>query len=128
MFLHESDFNIGQSNVPNSFREAVSCWNSDSWVTAKQEELMFMKDNNLGELLDLLDNFKLIGLVTWIFKTKKDSRGNAERFKARLVAKSLLNVKRLIWKIHFHHYLEITLSKTLALVAHFDLRTTSDGC
>lgn len=38
IYLHESDFNIGQSNGPSSYGEVLDCSDSDSWFTAMQEE------------------------------------------------------------------------------------------
>lgn len=49
------DFNISQSNYPNSFDEAMFCSDSDSWFTVIQEELIFMHDNHPSDLVDLLD-------------------------------------------------------------------------
>lgn len=42
--------------------------------------------NDVWDLVGLSGNLKFIG-CKWVFKTKKDSRANVERFKARLVAK-----------------------------------------
>lgn len=40
----------------------------------------------MWDLVELPDNLKSIG-CKWIFKTKRDSQGSIELFKARLVAK-----------------------------------------
>ena len=45
-----------------------------------------MNDNEIWDLVELLEGVKPIG-CKWIFKIKKDSKGNIERYKARLVAK-----------------------------------------
>lgn len=50
-------------------------------------------------------NFKPTG-CQWVFKTERDSRGNGEHIKARLVAVGFLNAKELILVIHFHQFLE----------------------
>jgi len=44
-----------------------------------------MQDNQVGDLVPLPEGKKLIG-CKWIFKSKRDSEGNVERYKARLVA------------------------------------------
>ena len=51
-----------------------------------EEELKSMKDNEVSNLTELPKGIKTIG-CKWIFKTKHDSKGNVERYKARLVAK-----------------------------------------
>ncbi|XP_047326497.1 uncharacterized mitochondrial protein AtMg00820-like [Impatiens glandulifera] len=50
------------------------------------EEYKSMQDNKIWKLVPLPKGKKLIG-CKWIFKTKRDSKGNVERFKERLVAK-----------------------------------------
>ena len=45
-----------------------------------------MKANDIWDLVELPEGAKPIG-YKWIFKTKRDSKGNIERYKARLVAK-----------------------------------------
>lgn len=46
---------------------------------------MMEKKFDVWELVELPINCKAID-CKWIFKTKKDSKGNIEKFKARLVA------------------------------------------
>jgi len=45
-----------------------------------------MKDNNIWGLVELPKGKKPIG-CKWVFKTKWDSKGNVERYKAHLVIK-----------------------------------------
>lgn len=54
-------------------------------------------------LVDLLDDIKTIE-GKWIYKTKRDSKGNVKRFKGKLVAKSSLNEKQLILMLPFWMY------------------------
>ncbi|RDX62551.1 hypothetical protein CR513_59105, partial [Mucuna pruriens] len=51
-----------------------------------KDELKSMQDNDVCDLVELPEGVKPSG-CKWIFKTKKDSKGNIERYKARLVAK-----------------------------------------
>jgi len=51
------------------------------------EEYKSMHDNQVCNLVPLPEGKKSIS-CKWIFKTKKDSEGNVERYKTRLVAKS----------------------------------------
>lgn len=48
-----------------------------------QEELKSMHGNDVWNLADLSDDLKPIGYKC---KTKRDSMGNVERFKAKLIA------------------------------------------
>jgi len=52
------------------------------------EEYMSMQDNQVWDLVLLSEGKKPIG-CKWIFKTKRDSEDNVERYEARLVAKGL---------------------------------------
>lgn len=45
-----------------------------------------MKNNDAWDLVELPNEAKAID-CKWVFKTKKDSFGNIERYKARLIAK-----------------------------------------
>lgn len=92
VYLHESNFNIGQSNDTNSFDEAVSCSDNDNSVTVMEAKLKSIHDNDVWDLVDLLGNFESIG-CKWGFKTKRDLRCNIDPFKARPVAKGLLNMQ-----------------------------------
>ena len=51
-----------------------------------KEELKLMTQNNIWDLVELLEGSKRVG-CKWVFKNKRDSNGNIERYKARLVAK-----------------------------------------
>lgn len=55
------------------------------WVQ-EMKELGSIEKNKTGELVDLPKNRKPIGLK-WVFKLKKDPKGNIVKHKARLVAK-----------------------------------------
>jgi hypothetical protein len=50
------------------------------------DELGSIRDNNTWNLVDLPNNHKAIGLK-WVYKIKKDAKGNLVKHKARLVAK-----------------------------------------
>ena len=51
-----------------------------------KDEMNSMTFNGVWNLVELLDNAKAIG-CKWVFKTKKDSLENIERYKARLIVK-----------------------------------------
>nr|GEU30417.1 hypothetical protein [Tanacetum cinerariifolium] len=56
-----------------------------SWIKAMQEELLQFKMQKVWVLVDLPHGKRAIG-TKWVFRNKKDERGNMVRNKARLVA------------------------------------------
>jgi hypothetical protein len=50
------------------------------------DELKSMDQNEVWDLVELSEGHNKVG-CKWVFKTKRDSKGNIERHKARLVAK-----------------------------------------
>ena len=71
---------------PINFYQAMKSSNSQKWIDAMNEEMKSMKDNDVWDIISLSEGAKLIG-CKWIFKTKRDSKDNVERYKARLVTK-----------------------------------------
>ena len=58
----------------------------------------------------------------WIFKTKRDSKGNIVRYKARLIAKGFTQKKDIDYKETFSPVSSKDSSRIImALVAHYDL-------
>ena len=51
-----------------------------------KEELKSLEKNKVWDIVDLSKCVKRVG-CKWIFKIKRDSKGNIERYKARLVGK-----------------------------------------
>ena len=86
IYLQEFDYNIGIENDPEMFSQAMSCKESNLWYDVMKDEINSVVSNEVWNLVELLDGEKSIG-CKWVFKTKNDSLGNIERYKARLVAK-----------------------------------------
>ena len=59
-----------------------------------------MKDNGVGDLIELPEGVKPIG-CKWIFKTKRDSKGNIVRYKALLVTKGFTQKEGIDYKETF---------------------------
>ena len=76
-----------------------------------------MSVNGVWELVEFLENYKEIG-CKWVFKTNKDSDGNIERFKAKLVVKGFIQKEeeRIIVCINFSNtrYQKLTLNNAHA--------------
>ena len=56
-----------------------------------------MNQNEIWDLVELLEIYKKVG-CKWIFKTKRDTSGNIERYKVRLWPKVSLRKEALIIK------------------------------
>ena len=86
MYLQEFDYNIGAENDPETFSQAMSSKESNSWYSAMKEEMNSMTSSRVWDLVTLPNGVKVVE-CKWVFKTNKDSVGNIERHKARLIAK-----------------------------------------
>ena len=74
--------------ISTSLNETKLSIHSTKWSNTMKEELNFMKDKDVWDLAELPKGKKLIG-CKWVFKTKRDSKGNVERYKACLVTKGI---------------------------------------
>ncbi|GJU86553.1 copia-type polyprotein, partial [Tanacetum coccineum] len=65
------------------FEEAME---SKKWRQAMEEEIKSIEKNNTWELTTVSNGQKAIG-VKWVYKAKKNAKGELEKYKERLVAK-----------------------------------------
>jgi hypothetical protein len=68
---------------PANYEEAAT---DQKWLDAMKEELKMIEKNQTWELVDRPQHKKAIG-VKWIFRTKMNSDGSMNKYKARLVVK-----------------------------------------
>ena len=86
-----------------------------------KDEMKSMQDNDVWDIVKLPESVKPIG-CKWIFKTKRDSKGNVERYKARLVAKGFTQKEDIDYKKTFSPVSSKDSFRTImTLVAHYDL-------
>lgn len=105
---------------PINFRQAIQDSNSKKWIEVMKEEYKSMQDNKVWELVPLPEGVKPIG-CKWIFKTKRDSNGNVERYKACLITKGYTRKERIDFKETFSLISsKDSFSTIMALVAHYD--------
>ena len=86
VYLQESENDLSIDNDPVSFSDAINDDNSDKWLDVMKDELKSMAQKDVWDIIEFPEGCKRVGWK-WMFKTKRDSRGNIERYKARLVAK-----------------------------------------
>ena len=122
VFLLEHEFDIGaMEDDPINFRQALESSKSQEWIDDMNEEIKSMKDNDVWDLVPLPEGVKLIG-CKWIFKTKRDSKGDVERYKVRFIAKGYTQKEGIDYKETFSPVSSKDSFRTImALVAHFDL-------
>lgn len=121
VYLQEADFMGTDFEDPLTYKEAMQSSEADKWMDAMQSELGSMKDNGVWELVEPASGIKPIG-CKWVFKTKKDSKGNIEKYKARLVAKGFTQKEGIDYNETFSPVsTKDAFRVIMALTAHFDL-------
>ena len=118
----QHEFDIGEVEDDSiNFRQDLESSKSQGWIDAMNEEIKFMKDNDVWDLVSLPEGVKPIG-CKWIFKTKRDLKGDVERYKARLVTKGYTQKEGIDYKEAFSPFSSKDSFRTImSLVAHFDL-------
>ena len=80
-----------------------------------------MQQNEVWDLVELPEDYKTVR-CKWVFKTKRDSTGNIEHHKAKLVPKGFTQKDGIDYKETFLPvFRKDSLIIIMALVAHYDL-------
>ena len=61
VFLGKGDYDISHVVVPMTFHNAVSSPQADMWLDSMKDEMGPMAQNEIYELVELFEGFKLIG-------------------------------------------------------------------
>ena len=121
MYLQEYDFDIWIRKDPVPFSQAMESDDSNKWMEAMNEELKSMAHNGVWDLIELPNSCKSDD-CKWVFKTKRDAKGNIERFKTKLVTKVFTQKEGIDYKDTLSPVSKKdSLRNIMALVAHFDL-------
>ena len=121
VYLQEHEFDVSNSSEPVTFQEAMKSPQSGLWMDAMKDELSSMSQNKVWELVELPKGCRPIG-CKWVYKIKRDSNGQVERYKARLVAKGYSQREGIDFKETFSPVsTKDSLRIIIAIVAHFDL-------
>ena len=92
------------------------------WHNTVKEEMNSMSSNRIYDLVELSNGIKVMW-CKWLFKAKKGSLCNLERYKARVVAKWFTQKERINYKKTFSHFLKKdSFCFIMALVTNFDLK------
>ncbi|RVW80008.1 Retrovirus-related Pol polyprotein from transposon TNT 1-94 [Vitis vinifera] len=127
VYLQEHEFDMGLEDDPISVSQVKQSSNSEKWIKAMKNEMKSMKDNGVWDLVELPEGVKPIG-YKWIFKTKRDSKGNIVRYKARLVAKGFTQNECIDYKETFSPVSSNDSFRIImTLMAHYDLELHQMG-
>jgi hypothetical protein len=72
--------------IQKQFIRKVIPLHMKKWLEAMEDEMKSMSSNDVWDLEEDPKESKTVGFK-WVYKTKYDSNGNVEKYKARLVAK-----------------------------------------
>jgi hypothetical protein len=77
---------------PTSYEEAMRIPHSSKWLEAMEDEMKSMSSNHVWDIEEIPKGAKTIG-YKWVYKTKYDSNGNVEKYKARVVEKGFTQIE-----------------------------------
>jgi Reverse transcriptase (RNA-dependent DNA polymerase) len=90
---------VSLEKEPQSLKEAESLPAAGEWHKAMESELKLLKELETYTLTDLPEGRKAIG-SKWVFRIKKDDKGNTTRRKARLVAQGFSQIPGMDFEIN----------------------------
>ncbi|PKU72844.1 Retrovirus-related Pol polyprotein from transposon TNT 1-94 [Dendrobium catenatum] len=110
-----------EDSEPISYKEAVSCKDSENWVKAMQDEYDSLIKNNTWILVNKKENQKVVS-CKWIYKIKEgNTKNEPNRYKARLVARGYTQKEGIDYSEIFSPVVKHTSIRILmGLVAFFD--------
>jgi hypothetical protein len=112
---------IQMEGDPTYFEEAMRSAHSSKWFDAIEDEMRSMSVNKVWDLEEILKGAKTVD-CKWVYKTKCDSNGNIERFKARIVAKGFTQREVIDYTETFSPVsCKDSLRIIMTLMAHYDL-------
>jgi hypothetical protein len=112
---------VQMEDDPTSFEEAMRSEYSSKWLDTMEDEIKSMSTNEVWDLEEIPKGAKTVG-CKWVYKTKYDSQGNIDKFKARLVVKEYTQREGINYNETFSPVsCKDSFRIIMALVAHYDL-------
>jgi hypothetical protein len=111
----------GEHHELQTYQETVSGEESELWQKSMDEKMRSLLENSTWELVERPKGVKPIPMK-WVYKVKRDTQGNVERYKSRLVAKGFLQKQGVDFEeVYTPVSKHTTLRALLAIVAQQDL-------
>ncbi|KAL0320216.1 UNVERIFIED_CONTAM: Retrovirus-related Pol polyprotein from transposon TNT 1-94 [Sesamum radiatum] len=107
-------FCLFMNDEPLSFEEAVK---EKKLIQAMEEEIHSVEKNDTWELATLPSDHKTIG-VKWVYKIKRNAKGEVERYKTRLVAKGYKQKHGVDYEEVFAPVARLETIRLLSLLQH----------
>lgn len=112
---------LTEDGEPSNIHEASNSPDASMWKTAMQEEIEALHKNKTWELVPLPPGRKAIG-NKWVYKIKRDSIDQIERYRARLVVKGYAQKEGIDFNEIFSPVVRLTTIRiVLAMCATLDL-------
>jgi hypothetical protein len=112
---------IHMEGDPTSYEEAMRSPHSSKWREAMEDEMRSMSANQVWKLEEIPKGAKTVG-CKWVYKIKRDSKGNIDRFKTRLVTKGFTQREGIDYNETFSPVSSMDSFRIIiALVAHYNL-------
>jgi hypothetical protein len=116
----QRDILLLDNDEPMIYTEAMMGPDSEKWHGAMESKMQSMHDNQVWKLVDLIDGVRPIS-CKWGFKKKMNNDGNANIYKAWLVAKGFKQIHTIDYDETFS---PVTMLKSvqilLAIIAYFE--------
>jgi transposase InsO family protein len=106
---------------PRTFKEATQCSQSSKWQQAMKAEMDALAQAGTWVLTSMPPGKRAVG-NKWVYRVKRDSTGNIDKFKARLVAQGFTQREGIDYGETFAPVAKFnSIRGLLALVAYHDL-------
>ena len=105
---------------PISYDQCMSSSDASSWKEAMKNEVDALNENDTWKLVSMPKDRKVVG-GKWVYKIKRDSKGQIEKYKARYVAQGFSQIPGLEYKETYAPTARPeTIRLIFALTAQFD--------
>ena len=127
----EAFINLIAVDEPASYMEAISGPDCNLWEKAMKEEMTSLQDKKTFNLVEQPEDRQIIS-CKWVWRIKRDSKGNVEQHKAHLIAHGFTQIHGLDY---LNTYTLVTRLETICLlctmanekdweIRHINIKTT----